>query len=138
MLYHLDTDTSSYFIKGRHPHLDNLRARVSSLTHAELAISALTKAELLYGLRRLPDSHDLHVSASSFLSAIQVFDWPDAATDLYAHIRHHLTTTGQLIGELDMLLAAHALSLDAVVVSNNTRHFERLSPPLRIENWAEG
>ena len=137
MIYLLDTDTSSYFIKGRHPNLRNLRAKVGGLARAGLAISSVTKAELLYGLKRLDENHDLHLSVNAFLSAIQILDWPSEAASLYADIRHRLTLAGQLIGELDMMIAAHALSLGAVLVTNNTRHYQRLCPPLRIENWTE-
>ena len=57
------------------------------------------------------------------------------ASNWYADIRHQLTTTGKLIGELDMMIAAHAISQDAVLVTNNLRHYQRIKAPLMLENW---
>ena len=61
--------------------------------------------------------------------------WGVEAADLYADIRHQLVTAGRLIGELDMMIAAQALSVGAVLVTNNTRHFERIEAPLMLANW---
>lgn len=57
------------------------------------------------------------------------------AADWYADIRHQLISSGQTIGELDMVIAAHALSAGAVLVTNNLRHYERVKAPLVLENW---
>ncbi len=63
--------------------------------------------------------------------------WDSDAADSYAEIRHQLVTTGQSIGEMDMMIAAHALAAGAILVTNNTRHFERVAAPLMIVNWME-
>jgi tRNA(fMet)-specific endonuclease VapC len=65
-----------------------------------------------------------------------VLPWDTDAADYYADIRHQLVTAGMPIGELDMMIAAHSLSASAVLVTNNTRHYERIKAPLSLKNWA--
>lgn len=132
MLHLLDTDTASYIIKGRDP---GLEARLAGLEPSAICISAVTRAELLYGLKRLPASHRLHAGVRHFLRIVQSLPWDAEAADQYAGIRHQLVTAGRLIGELDMMIAAHALALGAVLVTNNTRHFEQIEAPLMLANW---
>ena len=64
--------------------------------------------------------------------------WGSDAADCYADIRHRLTIRRQLIGDMDMMIAAHAIAAGAVLVSNNTRHFARVAPPLMLVNWLDG
>ena len=133
MLYMLDTDTASYIIKGRSP---GIEAKLSNILPAMVCISVMTRAELLYGLKRLPADHRLHLAVRQFLKIVRVPSWDAEAADWYASIRHQLITTGQSIGELDMMIAAHSLSAGAVLVTNNVRHYERIEAPLILENWA--
>lgn len=130
----LDTDMSSYIIKGLLP---DAEAILAAIPPTELCISAVTSAELRYGLKRLPTGHHLHLRVQRFLEIIKILPWDAAAATLYADIRHQLTISGQPIGELDMMIAAHALAANAVLVTNNTRHFARIAAPLVIENWME-
>ena len=95
----------------------------------------MTRAELLYGLKRLPANHRLHLVVRQFFKIVRVASWDAEAADWYASIRHQLVTTGQPIGELDMMIAAHSLSTGAVLVTNNVRHYERIEAPLLLENW---
>lgn len=74
----------------------------------------------------------------AFLRLVRVLPWDADAADHYAEIRHLLVSSGQPIGELDMMIAAHALALDAVLVTNNTRHFARIAAPLVMADWTEG
>ena len=95
----------------------------------------ITRAELLYGLKRLPPNHRLHVQGRHFLRMLRVLAWEAEAADYYADIRHQLISTGQPIGELDMMIAAHSLAVGAVLVTNNTRHYDRIVEPLVLANW---
>src|ERR1700693_3878900 len=122
----LDTDTASYIIKGRGPHL---QAKLSSIDPSMLCLSVMTRAELLYGLKRLPPEHRLHTGVRQFLKIVRVLAWDAEAADFYAEIRHQLATTGQLIGEMDMMIAAHSVATAAVLVTNNIRHYERIQAP---------
>ncbi len=100
-------------------------------------MSVITRAELLYGLKRLSPSHKLHLSVRRFLRIVRVLPWDSEAADFYAEIRHQLVTTGKPIGELDMMIAAHSLAAAAVLVTNNTRHYERIPAPLMLQNWSD-
>ncbi len=134
MLYMLDTDIASYIIKGSDP---TAEARLTAIPTSTVCVSAVTRAELLYVLKRLPAKHRLHVSVRHFLKIVRALSWDAEAADFYADIRHQLATTGQPIGELDMMIAAHSLAAGAVLVTNNMRHYERIAAPLILENWSE-
>ena len=133
MLYLLDTDICSYLIRGRSPGIED---RLANLSPDEICISAITRAELLYGLKRLPASHRLQASVRRFLRMVRVLAWDSDAADFYAEIAHQLLGSGRPIGELERMIAAHALALGAVLVTNNVRHYERIAQPLIIENWS--
>jgi len=133
-LHLLDTDTASYVIKGRSP---GIETKLASIPPDRVCVSAVTRAELMYGLKRLPASHRLHLGVRQFLKIVRVLAWDGDAADYYADIRHRLTSSGQPLGEMDMMIAAHALAIGAVLVTNNTRHFERVAPPLVLVNWLE-
>jgi len=100
-----------------------------------VCISVMTRAELLYGLKRLPPGHRLHAGVRQFLKIVQALPWDAEAADFYAEIRYQLAAAGQLIGEIDMMIAAHSLAAGAVLVTNNTRHYQRIPAPLLLENW---
>ena len=134
MLHMLDTDTASYIIKGRSPAIE---AKLASILPSMVCMSVMTRAELLHGLKRLPAEHRLHVGVRQFLKIVRVLSWDADAAEFYADIRHQLVTTGQPIGELDMMIAAHSLSAGAVLVTNNLLHYERIAAPLTLVNWNE-
>lgn len=132
MLHMLDTDTVSYLVKGKSSAIE---AKLSALMPSMICISVMTRAELQYGLKRLAVDHRLHLAVGQFLKIVRILPWDAEAADWYAKIRHQLTSTGQPIGELDMMIAAHALSAGAVLVTNNSRHYDRIEAPLILENW---
>lgn len=133
MLSMLDTDIASYIIKGRSPRIE---AKVSAIEPASLCISAVTAAELLYGLKHLPPEHKLHLGVRQFLKIVRVLAWDGEAAAFYAEIRRQLVMEGQPIGESDMMIAAHSLAAPAVLVTNNDRHYQRIRAPLLLENWS--
>ena len=132
MKYMLDTDTVSYLIKGTSP---TLEAKVSARVPSSVFISVMTRAELLYGLKRLPKEHRLQNVVRQFLKIVHNLPWDAEAASWYAEIRHQLHSSGQPIGEVDMMIAAHALSSGSVLVTNNHRHYQRIEAPLILENW---
>ncbi len=134
MLYMLDTDISSYVIKARSY---QLQAKLSTVEPFQLCVSVVTRAELLYGLKSLSPDHKLHLGVRQFLKIVRALPWDSEAADFYADIRHQLVTAGKPIGELDMMIAAHSLAANAVLITNNTYHYRRIQFPLRIENWSE-
>jgi tRNA(fMet)-specific endonuclease VapC len=133
MLHMLDTDTASYIIKNRSPEIG---AKLAAIPPTLVCVSVMTRAELQYGLKRLPAGHRLHIGVRQFLTIVRVLPWDAEAADAYADIRHQLVTTGQPIGEMDMMIAAHSLATNAVLVTNNVRHYERI-PGLVLASWSE-
>ena len=129
----LDTDTASYIIKHRSPAIG---ARLAAIPPTLVCVSVMTRAELQYGLKRLPAGHRLHIGVRQFLTIVRVLPWDAEAADAYADIRHQLVTTGEPIGETDMMIAAHSLAAKAVLVTNNVRHYERI-PGLVLVSWSE-
>lgn len=134
MLHMLDMDTASYIIKGRSSAIE---AKLAAVLPSQVCVSVMTRAELMYGLKRLPAEHRLHLAVRQFLKIVRVLPWDADAADFYADIRHQLVTTGQPIGALDMMIAAHSLSASAALVTNNERHYERIKAPLNLVNWSE-
>jgi tRNA(fMet)-specific endonuclease VapC len=132
MLYMLDTDTCSYLIKGKSLTVKN---HLETLAPSSVCISVMTRAELQYGLKRLPADHRLHRVVRQFLKIVRTLSWDTEAADWLADIRHQLVGAGQTIGEMDMMIAAHSLSAAAILVTNNLRHYERIAAPLMLENW---
>lgn len=130
----LDTDIASYIIKKRSPEIE---ARLSRVPPSQVCISVVTRAELLYGLKRLAPSHRLHLAVRQFLRLVRSLPWDVEAAGYYADIRHQLTFGGQPIGDLDMMIAAHSLAAGATLVTNNTRHYNRIEAPLTLANWAD-
>ncbi len=130
--YMLDTDTSSYFMKERSPAID---ARLQVLDQRAYCISIVTYAELIYGLHQAAPTHPSHLRVRRFLVGMTILDWDQAAADAYAALRYQLKTRGTPMADLDLMIGAHAISLGAILVTNSTRHFGRLSPSLVIENW---
>ena len=134
MLHMLDTDTASYIIKGRSPAIG---AKLRAISPAMVCISVMTRAELLYGLKRLPPEHRLHLAVRQFLKIVRGLPWDSEAAGWYADIRHQLISSGKPIGEIDMMIAAHSLAAGAVLVTNNQKHFKRIRAPLALVNWSE-
>jgi tRNA(fMet)-specific endonuclease VapC len=98
----------------------------------------VTQAELLYGLKSLDPAHLLHAVVHRLLREIPVLPWGLDAAEVHADVRHLLVAGGSAFGEMDMMIASHAIVLGAVLVTNNNvRQYGRLSSMLKLENWAE-
>ena len=130
--YLLDTDISSYIMKRSH---DAVLRRLQTVPIGAVAISVITKSELLYGVEVSPRRQQDSLALSEYLRHVQVLDFPDEAALHYAQIRAALKASGAMIGANDLFIAAHARSLRLTLVTNNTREFGRV-PDLMIENWA--
>jgi len=99
-------------------------------------LTSMTLAELRYGVERLNSSRFTQQDVDLFVTNLTVFAWDAEATQYYAILRADLERKGLPIGNMDMLIAAHALRLDAILVTNNQRHFSRIAG-LKLENWVE-
>ena len=132
--YLLDTDIASYAIERKS---ETLRFKLRYVEPRTLCISSVAVAEMLYGLKALPRDHPLTAQVHHFLRLANILGWDFHAAQAYADIRHSLVRSGRSIQDFDMMIAAHAIATESILVTNNTRHFPRLAPPLRLENWTE-
>jgi tRNA(fMet)-specific endonuclease VapC len=129
--YMLDTDISSYIIKKSDPALQSHLAKVPV---SDVCISVITKAELLYGVARSSNKRVNRSAVEEFLTFVRVLSWDEDAAEHYAEIRAALEVAGAPIGNLDMMIAAHARSCRLAIVTNNERHFRKVQS-LRVDNW---
>jgi tRNA(fMet)-specific endonuclease VapC len=127
----LDTDICIYLIK-RHPP----SALERFLTHpvGDIGISSITVAELEYGVSKSRHATKNRLALAQFLSPLEVASFDHDAAATYGRLRATLEQKGTPIGSMDLLIAAHALSLSVRLVTNNAREFRRV-PSLRVENW---
>lgn len=130
-LYMLDTDTVSYLVKGKTPALDT---RVAAVFPKHLCISSVTRGELLYGLQLKDGAHRLAQLIDQFLLRVQCLPWDEAAATHFASVAAALHKAGTQIGSMDAMIAGHAMATGAVLVTNNARHFSRVTG-LTVENW---
>jgi len=130
--YLLDTNTASYAIKGN---VARVREQLLKIAMADVGISVITEAELRFGVARLPLAIRLKDLVKEFLLRVEVLPWNSAAANRYAEIRAALERSGKPIGNMDMLIAAHALSVEAVLVTHD-RVFRRVKG-LKIEDWSK-
>ena len=131
MKYLLDTDICIFYLRRRSP---RLVSRVDSAPPLDIAISAITRAEMLAGAARSQRPEESAAEQKDFLSRFTSLPFDAAAADWYAQIDFQLRRNGQPIGPLDSQIAAIALAHDLTVVTHNTRHFNRV-PSLPVEDW---
>ena len=113
--YMLDTNTVSLLLR-QHPAV--LR-QVTAAPMAALCISVITEGELLFGLAKRPAARRLHAAVREFLRRVEVLPWETAAAERYGILRAGPARVGKVLGPLDLLLAAHALDRQAVLVTND-------------------
>lgn len=131
MRYMLDTNICSYVLRDRPP---SVRKRFEKAGAGNLAISTVVLAELYFGAARHPKGDAIRREIDDFASRITILPWDENAADHYGDIRAMLEKKGTPIGAMDMMIAAHARSLEATLVSNNARHFRQV-PDLRWVDW---
>jgi tRNA(fMet)-specific endonuclease VapC len=130
--YLLDTNTASYVIKGNFP---RVRERLLKVPMAEVGISAVTEAELRFGVARKPEAVRLKTAVEEFLLRVEVLPWDSAAAEQYAEVRADLERTGKPMGNLDLMIAAQALADQVVLVTHD--HVFRRIKRLKIEDWTK-
>ncbi|HXM61637.1 MAG TPA: type II toxin-antitoxin system VapC family toxin [Terriglobales bacterium] len=130
--YLLDTNTASYVIKGNFP---RVRDRLLKVSMAEVGISAVTEAELRFGVARKPEAVRLKTAVEEFLLRVEALPWDSEAAQQYAQIRADLERTGKPMGNLDLMIGAHALSAQLVLVTHD--HVFRRIKRLKTEDWSK-
>jgi tRNA(fMet)-specific endonuclease VapC len=131
--YLLDTNTVSYIIKGES---HTARARLASLKDGEIAcVSVITEGELQYGIAKSGRATVIRPLVEAFLSRIQVLPWERTEAQVYGALRAKLETRGKSLGNLDMMIAAHAISLGATLVTSDKALLRLAELPMTV-NWA--
>lgn len=130
--YLLDTDICIY-VSNRHP--AQVAARLEEIDITDLGMSVITYFELVYGAYNSREPERNLAAAARLSRVVPVQPLTTAAAHHYGRLRAELKREGTPIGGNDLLIAAHALALDATLVTNNVREFHRIAG-LRVENWA--
>lgn len=126
----LDTNMVIYTMKRRTPELME-----AFNTHAnQMCISSITLAELIFGVENSANVAKNYRTLEYFLGGLAVFEYGERHARHYGAIKAKLAGLGQLIGDNDTHIAAHARCEGLIVVTNNTKHFSRI-PELKVENW---
>ena len=133
MKYLLDTNVCVDYLTGRFPHV---QTKIQSLLPEDLCLSSIVVAELRYGADKSAKAKRNHELLNVLTEEIPCRDFDDAAATRYGKLRASLERRGAPIGPNDMLIAAHALSLGVVLVTDNVSEFDRVEG-LKLENWRE-
>lgn len=134
-LFMLDTDTCIFLMRGESP---ALAAKVQSVPLQQQVMSAVTFAELTYGVQASAAAKRKQNQSvlDSLVLHLAVLDWPQDAAKHYAEIRTDLKKRGAQLGAADLMIAAHARAMGATVVTNNVKDFARVKD-LEVENWTK-
>ena len=132
MKYMLDTNICIYAIRKK-PKI--VIANIMAHDPDDICISSITYAELMHGVEKSQAVEKNRFALSLFLSAIEIREFHALAAEEYGRIRAVLERRGTPIGPLDLLIAGHAKSEGCVLVTNNTREFQRVEG-LKVEDWA--
>ncbi len=133
MKYMLDTNICIYIIKQKP---QNVIRRFRESKISEIGVSSITLSELEYGVMKSAKPEQNRIALAQFIAPIEILSYDDTAAQHYGEIRAYLERQGTPIGSLDMLIAAHALSLKSILITNNETGFKRVSN-LKIKNWAK-
>ena len=130
-MYLLDTNICIYAINGRNPKIIDA---FKSHTVGEIALSAVTLAELEYGASKSARREHNRLMLIGFASPFKILPFDSGDAEIFGILRARLESVGTPIGPYDLQIAAQALARNHVLVTNNVREFERI-PGLKIENW---
>jgi tRNA(fMet)-specific endonuclease VapC len=131
--YLLDTDTFVYIRRGRP---EGAKARFQRLQQGQAVLSVITYGELIYGIAKKKVGPEPLLRLEELTQIIQVIPLTPEAAGVYGAIRAALSAKGEMIGANDLWIAAHAISVGLILVTNNEREFRRV-PDLKIENWTK-
>ncbi len=131
MRFLLDTNVCVDYLNGRYP---SVTERLQRSNPEHLRVSSIAVAELRYGADKSADPAGNHERLDVLLDELESLAFDAEAASHYGRVRSSLERRGKVIGPNDLLIAAHALSLGVVLVTDNTREFEQVAG-LRLENW---
>lgn len=133
MKYMLDTNICIYLMNERLKHVSD---KFKTLLNSDAAISSVALSELNYGACKSHYQEKNLVALDKFIISVPVLPYDIQAASHFGEIRATLEKKGVIIGAYDLMIAAHALSLNAILVTNNTKEFSRVKN-LKLENWAK-
>ncbi len=128
--YMLDTNIVIYTIKNRPSHV----REIFKQHEGQMCISSISLGELIYGAERSAQTERNLADINGLIARIEVAAFEGHASEHFGQLRAELYKAGQPIGPYDMMIAGHARSMGLILVTNNTKEFERV-PGLRLENW---
>jgi tRNA(fMet)-specific endonuclease VapC len=131
MEFMLDTNICIYIIKQKPP---DVLERFKRTEISQITISSITLSELLYGVSKSSKPEQNLMALIQFVAPLEILPFGGEAAQYYGELRAHLEKQGTPIGSLDMLIAAHAISIASTLVTNNEKEFLRV-PHLKIDNW---
>ena len=134
MIVMLDTNICIYLIKKKTP---EVLGKFDQYSVGDIGLSSITVAELQYGVQKSKFQEQNQAALQQFLTPLVVADFDEAAALTYGKIRAELESRGRPIGALDLLIAAHALSLGVELVTKDMKGFSEV-PALRVDNWVDG
>jgi len=129
----LDTNICIYIIKKKPI---QVLQKLQTFQPSEIGISSITLSELDYGIEKSSYPQKNRFALMQFLSPFEIASYDHHASEIYGRIRAVLEKQGKPIGAMDLLIAAHAMALDAVLVTNNEKEFRKIQD-LKIENWVK-
>ena len=132
MSYLLDTNICIYIINKRP---EKVLQRFRKKHIGNIGISSITASELTYGVIKSGSERN-RLALEMFLAPLEIYPFDESVIWHYGEVRADLEKQGKPIGALDTMIAAHALALNAILVTNNTREFSRVEG-LHHENWAQ-
>lgn len=135
MKYMLDTNICVFVLRNKANQAINVINNIKEHKAIDICISAITYAELMHGVEKNVNPEKKRLALMLFLSSISVLDFNQDAANEYGKIRADLEKQGNVIGTMDMLIAAHAKSKGLTIVTNNTKEFGRVIG-LQIEDWS--
>ena len=131
--YLMDTDICIYIMNKRPIGIID---KFKKFDAGEIGVSTITVSELQYGVAKSKNYRINKQRVEEFLAPLEIVPYDEAAANVYGDIRHKLEKYGKTIGPFDMLIAAHAISRNLILITNNEKEFKRVTN-LKVENWIQ-
>jgi tRNA(fMet)-specific endonuclease VapC len=115
---------------------DDVIKKFKQIKIGEIGVSTITISELQYGISKSRKRKKNEIRLNEFITPLEILPYDESAAKAYGDLRYELEKAGKPIGPLDLLIAAHAVSRNLIVVTNNDKEFKRIKK-LKVENWAK-
>ena len=131
MIYLLDTDICIYWLKGK----TTVRDRVNKVDWTDIAICVITVSELYFGAYNSRKIETNLIAAETFIQSLTVLSLSNDTLKKFGELKAQLRQAGKPVADFDLLIASVALTENLILVTNNTRHYQRI-PGLKLDNWS--